>query len=153
MLTSVLPLKPGVGQNIATRALSTAMNFFLVLISTFPVHSPSFFFSLQILSNFFLSLPPPPPPPPPFFLFFFLFLFTLRLFWLMQVPVWEPPKGGRGCLMFPSCLESQGYHLIPLSYLVFFCLVLLLFLSCLFLLMVHSPDFLPENSQIFFVKG
>ena len=41
----------------------------------------------------------------------------------------------------------------PISSLVFsaqsscsFCLVI-------FLLMVHSPDFFPENSQIFFVKG
>ena len=24
------------------------------------------------------------------------------------------PKGGRGCLMSPPCLESQGCHLIPL---------------------------------------
>ena len=31
-----------------------------------------------------------------------------------------PPKGGRGCLMSPPCLESQGCHLIPLCY----------FLSC-----------------------
>ena len=30
------------------------------------------------------------------------------------------PKGGRGCLMSHSCLESQGCHLIPLPY----------FLSC-----------------------
>ena len=30
------------------------------------------------------------------------------------------PKGGRGCLMFRSCLESQGCHLIPLSHLLFF---------------------------------
>ena len=44
------------------------------------------------------------------------------------------PKGGRGCLMSPSCLESQGCHLIPLSYLLscYFCLILLLFLSCHF---------------------
>ena len=36
--------------------------------------------------------------------------------------------------MLLSCLESQGCHLIPLSYLLpcFFCLVLLLFLSCHF---------------------
>ena len=56
MLTSVLPLKPGVGQNIATRALSTAMNFFLVLISTFPVHSPSYIFFLFKFSPLFFSL-------------------------------------------------------------------------------------------------
>ena len=35
-------LKPGVGQNIAMHASPTAGNFFLVLISTFSVHSPSF---------------------------------------------------------------------------------------------------------------
>ena len=29
-----------------------------------------------------------------------------------------PPKGGRGCLMSPACLESQGCHLIPLCYLL-----------------------------------
>ena len=29
-----------------------------------------------------------------------------------------PRKGGRGCLMSPPCLESQGCHLIPLCYLV-----------------------------------
>ena len=29
-----------------------------------------------------------------------------------------PPKGGRGCLMSPHCLESQGCHLIPLCYLL-----------------------------------
>ena len=30
----------------------------------------------------------------------------------------SPPKGGRGCLMSPPCLESQGCHLIPLFYLL-----------------------------------
>ena len=41
-------------------------------------------------------------------------------------------KRGWGCLMTSSCLESQGCHLIPLSYLLscFFCLVLLLVPSC-----------------------
>ena len=29
-----------------------------------------------------------------------------------------PPKGSRGCLMSPPCLESQGCHLIPLCYLL-----------------------------------
>ena len=37
-LINALPLKPGVDQNIATRALSAARNFFLVWM----VHSPSF---------------------------------------------------------------------------------------------------------------
>ena len=41
---------------------------------------------------------------PPFLL---LFLFTS----------FRPPKGGRGCLMSPPCLESQGCHLISLCYL------------------------------------
>ena len=30
----------------------------------------------------------------------------------------QTPKGGRGCLMSPPCLESQGCHLIPLCYLL-----------------------------------
>ena len=34
--------KPGVGPNIASRALPTAVTIFLVLISTFSDHSPSF---------------------------------------------------------------------------------------------------------------
>ena len=64
-------------------------------------------------------------------------------------------KGGWGCLMSLTFLESQGCHLIPLSCLLScfsassscsFCLIV-----CL--LMVHSPDFLQENSQIFFIKG
>ena len=50
-LPKVLPLKPGVGQNIAMHASSTAMNFFL--ISTFPVHSTSFFSGLSLV---FLAL-------------------------------------------------------------------------------------------------
>ena len=66
-----------------------------------------------------------------------------------------PPEGGQGCLMSPPCLESQGCHLIPLcsllSPLLFFCLVLLRFLS-LFCLLVHFPELFPENSSIFFVK-
>ena len=32
--------------------------------------------------------------------------------------LFQPPKGGRGCLMSPPCLESQGCHLIPLCYLL-----------------------------------
>ena len=31
-----------------------------------------------------------------------------------SLPMRQPPKGGRGCLMSPPCLESQGCHLIPL---------------------------------------
>ena len=42
-LANVLPLKPGVDENIAMHALPTARNFFFVLILTFPVDSPSFF--------------------------------------------------------------------------------------------------------------
>ena len=67
----------------------------------------------------------------------------------------SPLKGGRGCLMSPLCRESQGCHMISLSYLlsfflvclfVCFCLfpfplpiVLLLFLSRHFSVNVHSP--------------
>ena len=35
-----------------------------------------------------------------------------------KIAVKQPPKGGRGCLMSPPCLESQGCHLIPLCYLL-----------------------------------
>ena len=45
------------------------------------------------------------------------------MFTVFSVFIPIPLKGGRGCLMFPSCLDSQGCHLIPLSYL----------LSCFFL--------------------
>ena len=41
--TNVLPLKSGLGQNIAMHASPTARKFFLVLISAIPVHWPSFF--------------------------------------------------------------------------------------------------------------
>ena len=50
-LTNILPLKPGVGQNIAIHASPTARNIFLVQISTFPVHSPSFFPNPLILQE------------------------------------------------------------------------------------------------------
>ena len=40
-VTDFLPLKPGIGQNIAIHAFPTAIIVFLVLISTFSVHSPS----------------------------------------------------------------------------------------------------------------
>ena len=42
-LANVLPLKPGVGQNIAMHASPAARSFFLVLIYAFPFHSTSFF--------------------------------------------------------------------------------------------------------------
>ena len=42
--SKVLLLKPGVGQNVAMRALTTATDFFLEIMSIFPVHSPSFLF-------------------------------------------------------------------------------------------------------------
>ena len=60
--------------------------------------------------------------------------YTTILLHLLLLVLVLLPKGGRGCLMSPSCLESQGCHLIPLSYLLsgFFCLVLLLFPSCHF---------------------
>ena len=40
--SAVLLLKQGVGQNIAMHASSTANDFFLELMCTFPVHSLSF---------------------------------------------------------------------------------------------------------------
>ena len=35
------------------------------------------------------------------------------------LPLLLLPKGSRGCLMSRSCLESQGWHLIPLAPLLF----------------------------------
>ena len=68
-----------------------------------------------------------------------------------MVLLFLPPKGGRGCLMSPSCLESQGCHLIPLSCLLscFLCLVLLLFLSCHF--SANGPfSFFPPKTLKYF---
>ena len=46
-LINVLLLGFGIGQNIAKLASPTAKNFFRVLISNFPVHSPYFFPTLH----------------------------------------------------------------------------------------------------------
>ena len=46
MLTNVLPLKTGVGQNKAMHALPTAKNFFLVLILDLPIVAAVEFFFL-----------------------------------------------------------------------------------------------------------
>ena len=32
----------------------------------------------------------------------------------LHVLIISPPKGGQGCLRYPSCLESQGCHRIPI---------------------------------------
>ena len=57
-------------------------------------------------------------------------------------------------LYLEPCLESQklSFDSHFLSPHLFFCLVLLFFLLVIFLLMVHSPGFFPENSQTFFIK-
>ena len=53
-------------------------------------------------------------------------------------------KEAGGFPMFPPCLESQ-FDPTFVYLLSFFCLVLLLFLSYPFLLLVHSPDlFFPK---------
>ena len=77
---------------------------------------------------------------------------------LFTNPHTHAPKGGRGCLMSPFCLESQGCHLISFSYLlscvcVFFCLVLLLFLSCHFSANGPFSWLFFQKTLIFFVKG
>ena len=59
-LSKALPLKPGLGQNIATHASPTTRNVFVVQPSTIPVHSTSLF------QNHFLT----------------------ALVWLMQFPMW-----------------------------------------------------------------
>ena len=50
-LTSVLPLEPEIDRNVATHALPTAKNFFLVPIFTFPVHSYLHFLPNRLPSN------------------------------------------------------------------------------------------------------
>ena len=50
-LANIPPLKPGVGQNIASHASPTANIFFLVLISTFPVYLSCFFLILSLYFN------------------------------------------------------------------------------------------------------
>ena len=67
----------------------------------------------------------------------------------LLVPLLSIPKGGRGFLMSPPVRNLRAVSLIPLFYnYVLSCssaLVLLLFLSCPFLLLVHSPDlFFPK---------
>ena len=44
-----------------------------------------------------------------------LFLLFVYLFFVGSCLVQITPKGGRGCLMSPPCLESQGWHVIPLA--------------------------------------
>ena len=69
-----------------------------------------------------------------FFFFFFLIMLVCNGFFLECLMFSCSPKGGQGCLMSPSCLESQGRHLISLflSPLQLLYRVLLLFLSCHF---------------------
>ena len=63
-----------------------------------------------------------------------------------------PPKGGRVCLMSPSCLESDCYHLIPLYYL-FSCSSAESYYSfCLFFCLLAHSDFFKKKSSILFVK-
>ena len=50
-------------------------------------------------------------------LLIFIYLFIYLSIYLF-VSLLVPPKGGRGCLMSPPCLESQDCHLIPLYYLL-----------------------------------
>ena len=64
-------------------------------------------------------------------------------------------REGRGCPMSPTCLESQGCHLIPYTLLSLVFLpspVTLLFFLFFSLPQAHCPELFPENSSIFFVK-
>ena len=109
---------------------------FLSQYTSFPFHLASFFpASLSVQQS----------------LFAFHRVSSFHIPLSIHGPEWRP-----GMADVSSCLESQGCHLISLSYLLscFFCLVILLFLSCHF--SANSPFswlFSPENSQIFFVKG
>ena len=59
------------------------------------------------------------------------------------------PKGDWGCLMSLSCVESQGCHWVPLSYLLscFSARSSLSFCLALFQLMVQSPDVFQDILQ------
>ena len=72
---------------------------------------------------------------------------------ILSLYLW-PPKGGRGCLMSPPCLESQGCHLIPLCYLLSCSSASSCYPFCriVFCLLAHSSKLFTENSSIFFVK-
>ena len=75
---------------------------------------------------------------------FFIIIIMIR-----QVPRRE--AGGFWCLP-PVCRESQGCQFDPtfLYLLLFFCLVLLLFLSEPFMLLAHSPDVFLLNLHFLF---
>ena len=77
-----------------------------------------------------------------------------RTFPISGLSLLTPPKGGRGYLMSPPCLESQGCHLIPLCYLLSCSSALSCYPFCLivFCLLDLSSKLFPENSSIFFVK-
>ena len=85
------------------------------------------------------------------FLWFTLFLLTLVVVHtLLAVPKGTPGMSDVSPLSEISGLSFDSTLLSPL---MFFCLVLLLFLSYLFFCMlVHSPELFPENSSIFFIK-
>ena len=61
------------------------------------------------------------------------------------------PNGDRGCLMSLSCLESQGCHLIPVSYLIFPFSTQFSFSIDIFMLTIYFPNFSPEVFTTFFV--
>ena len=109
----------------------------------------------------------PFPPSPPFILFFFLSL-SLRIIMVSCIPLvmvselnplikkWFfccclPWREARNVWCPPPVWNLRASHLIPLSYLLicFFCP----FCLVIFQLMIYSPDFFPENLQIFLVKG
>ena len=87
------------------------------------------------------------------FCFWVCFWFWFATVFLAFFPSLAASKGGRGCLMSPSYLESQDCRLIPLFYLLScssaysccsFCVVFLLFCSWPFLL-----TFCRKSSMLF----
>ena len=69
-------------------------------------------------------------------------LCDIQMFFLFTRPQGKPR-------LSDACLQSQGCHLIPLSYLFSSFSTWSLYQFCLVnhLLRVHSPDFFPENSE------
>ena len=122
--------KPGRAAGRAVRIPVCTQALFYPLQSTH--YSPCLFHPLQ-------SLPVPPTTVPACSTHYSPCLFHPLQF-LHVPPTTVPacstsytPEGGPGMPDIPSCLESQGCHLVPfpISCLVF-CLVLLFFLSCHF---------------------
>ena len=101
-----------------SKMLSDDNFFHLNCIAITPVVSSAF--SIFVIGGGYIYTAANPSgfPHTPFFFFcsseFNIAHFLFSTLLIFRFPLFSPPKGGRGCLMSPSCLESQGCYLIPL---------------------------------------